>query len=94
MYMKRADTFVTFLEGVFEGHFFNIVVVDFGRVWFCNLCKNRLTNTCFNINCHLNLFLTQLNAKEGTIVIRTPPPLLCYAAKPGRDCDGSITSII
>ncbi len=42
--MKQSDTFVTFLEGVFEGHFFDIVVVDFGRVWFCHLCKNRFTN--------------------------------------------------
>ena len=32
IYMKRADTFVTFLEGVLEGHFFNIVVVDFSKV--------------------------------------------------------------
>ena len=40
--MERADTFVTFLEGFFERYFFYIVVVDFGRVWFCHLCKNRI----------------------------------------------------
>ncbi len=26
--MKRADTSVTFLKGVFKGHFLDIVVVD------------------------------------------------------------------
>ncbi len=30
--MKWADTFVTFLEGVFKRHFLDIEVVDFGRV--------------------------------------------------------------
>ena len=32
MKVKRADTFVTYLEGVFRGHFLDIVVVDFCRV--------------------------------------------------------------